>query len=477
MLAKLKPFISSTRFKTSIWYAAIFLILEILLGLLVYISLYNSLLARLDTALKNQGQAISRIMTEKHVDIEHFQPDSAYQSTDDFIWDVIYDEVAFNQRNNYIQIFFNDKLLFKTSNLANDTLSFPLKSGPMNLFDFKDPNLTERTIRAVQLNNKSYKIIVAYPLDNISQTLHSLVEIYLLLAPLLFIVALIGGIMISTKALSRIDAIIRKTEEITAHNLDEKIEGEEYRDEYGRLVKKMNEMIKRIKTSVDYMNHFSLSAAHELKTPLTIIRGETEIALKSPKSNGEYIDVLRSNYEEVIRLTKIIDNMFLISKIDNSLIKINKERVLFGDFLKALVHSLKILGIEKNIKTEFVSDINPVVEIDTVLMTQALTNLIDNAVKYGDENQVITINLKKVAGGRIAVEIINKGEAIPKEFLDKIFDRFYRIESSRNRKTGGAGLGLSVVKSIMNWHNVEIKVESGLSGTTKVSILIDSLLI
>ncbi|MGA7837483.1 MAG: hypothetical protein WB996_05910, partial [Ignavibacteriaceae bacterium] len=148
MLAKLKPFISSTRFKTSIWYAAIFLILEILLGLLVYISLYNSLLARLDTALKNQGQAISRIMTEKHVDIEHFQPDSAYQSTDDFIWDVIYDEVAFNQRNNYIQIFFNDKLLFKTSNLANDTLSFPLKSGPMNLFDFKDPNLTERTIRA-----------------------------------------------------------------------------------------------------------------------------------------------------------------------------------------------------------------------------------------------------------------------------------------------------------------------------------------
>ena len=128
MFAKLKPFISSTRFKTSIWYAAIFLILEILLGLLVYISLYNSLLDRLDTALKNQGQAISRIMTEKHVDIEHFQPDFVHQSTDDFIWDVIYDEVAFNQRNNYIQRFLNNKLLFKSSNLANDNFRSRLRS-------------------------------------------------------------------------------------------------------------------------------------------------------------------------------------------------------------------------------------------------------------------------------------------------------------------------------------------------------------
>lgn len=474
MFAKLKPFISSTRFKTSIWYASVFLVLEILLGVLVYISLYNSLLNRLDTALKNQAQAISRIMTEKHVDIEHFQPDSVYQSPEDFIWDVIYDEVAFNLRNNYIQIFYKNKLLFKSSNLTNDTLSFPLKNGPINLFDFKDPNLTERTIRAVQLNNRGYNIIVAYPLDNISQTLHSLVYIYLLLAPLFFIVAIIGGILISTKALSRIDAIIRKTEEITAHNLDEKIEGEEYRDEYGRLVKKMNEMIRRIKTSVDYMNHFSLSAAHELKTPLTIMRGETEIVLKTPKSVEEYIDVLNSNYEEVIRLTKIIDNLFFISKIDNSLISINKEDVLFGDFLGSLLHSLKILGKEKNITLELKSGINPVVGIDTVLMTQAVTNLIDNAIKYGDENQVVEIFLRKEGGRKISVEITNKGEVIPGEFLDKIFDRFYRVESSRNRKTGGAGLGLSVVKSIMNWHNAEINVECDQSGKFKVKFFLET---
>lgn len=475
MFAKIKTFVSSTRFKTSLWYSSIFLVLEILFGVLVYISLYNSLLNRLDSALKNQAQAISRIMSEKRVDIEHFQPDSLYQSPEDLIWDVIYDEVAFNLRNNYIQIFFKDKLLFKSSNLANDTLSFPLKNGPITLFNFKDPNLTERTIRAVQLNDRQYNIIVAYPLDNISQTLHSLISIFLFLAPLFFIVAIIGGVLISNKALSRIDAIIRKTEEITAQNLDEIIEGEEYRDEYGRLVKKMNEMIKRIKTSVDYMNHFSISAAHELKTPLTILRGETEIVLKSPKTPAEYVNVLQSNYEEIIRLTKVIDNLFFISKIDNSLISINREEILFGDFLRSLIHSLGILGTEKNIRLEFVSAINPLVNIDTVLITQAVTNLVDNAIKFGDENQVIKIELRRVAGKRISVTIGNKGEIIPREYIDKIFDRFYRVETSRKRKTGGAGLGLSVVKSIMNWHDAEIKVESGDNGETTITFTMDEI--
>ena len=246
--------------------------------------MYNSLLYRLDTSLKNQANAILRTVTEKHMDIENFQPDSVYQSPSDLVWDIIYDEVILNQRNNFIQIFYKDKIIFKSSNLTDDTLSFPLKTGKYNIFDFNDPELSSKMIRVAQLNKDNYNIIVAYPLENISQTLSSLVQIYILLAPLFFIVALIGGITISAKALSRIDAIIKKTEEITALKLEEKIEGEEYSDEYGRLVRKMNEMIKRIKTSVDYMNQFSISAAHELKTPLTILRGETEIALKSTKS-------------------------------------------------------------------------------------------------------------------------------------------------------------------------------------------------
>ncbi len=474
MFEKLRLFISSTRFRTSLWYATVFLLLETLFGIIIYISLYNSLLNRLDTGLRNQAKAISRIVKEKHVDIENFVPDSVYQSPEDLIWDVIYDEVTFNLRNNFIQIFYKNKLIFKSSNLSNDTLSFPLKTGPYNLFDYADSDLSSKMIRVVQLNSNNYNIIVAYPLENISQTLKSLVKIYILLAPLFFLVAMAGGVLISAKALSRIDAIIKKTEEITAQKLEEKIEGEEYTDEYGRLVKKMNEMIKRIKTSVDYMNQFSISAAHELKTPLTILRGETEIALKSLKTPEEYAAVLKSNYEELIRLTKIIDNLFFISKIDNSLIKIQKEKVDLDDFLTSLINQLKILGSEKNISLILDSRTKTCVDVDKILMTQAITNLIDNAVKFGNENEDVFIKAERNGDSKVNISIINKGESIPKELSNKIFDRFYRAESSRNRKTGGVGLGLSVVKSIMNWHDAEIKVDSNSDGETNVSFTLNA---
>jgi signal transduction histidine kinase len=473
MYEKLRIFVSSTRFKTSLWYSGIFLLLEMLFGIIIYVSLYNSLLYRLDTSLKSQANTILRTVTEKHFDIENFQPDSVYQSQGDLVWDIIYDDVILSQRNNYIQIFYKNKIIFKSFNLTDDTLSFPLKTGKYNIFDFNDPELSSKMIRVAQLNKDNYNIIVAYPLENIAQTLSSLVQIYTLLAPLFFIVALIGGVLISAKALSRIDAVIKKTEEITAHKLEDKIEGEEYSDEYRRLVRKMNEMIKRIKTSVDYMNQFSISAAHELKTPLTIIRGETEVALKSTKSPGEYAAVLKSNYEEIIRLTKVIDNLFFISKIDNSLIKINKEIVSLGDYLEPLIHSLKILGKEKNIKLILKIGINPKINIDKGLMTQAFTNLIDNAIKYGNENENVIISTEKWLDNKVKICVINKGEMIPEEMETKIFDRFYRIESSRNRKTGGAGLGLSVVKSIMNWHDADISIHSDKNGETTVGIILN----
>ncbi len=469
---KLRLFVSSTRFKATIWYSSLFLILEILLGALIYLYLYNTLIDNLDLGLKNQAKAILHHVVEKHKDIDNFVPDSVYASPEDLIWDVIYNEVALNQRNNYIQINAKDKIVFKSANLQDDTLSFPSKNASINLFNFTDTTLSQKPIRCVKLNAGQYKIFVAFPIHQIIQTLTSLVHIFGLLAPIFFIVSIIGGGIISAKSLSRIDAIIKKTEEITALNLDEKISGEKYSDEYGRLVKKMNEMISRIKTSIDYMNQFSISAAHELKTPLTILRGETEIALKSRKTPEEYIEVLKSNYEETIRLTKIIDNLFFISKIDHSLIDINKSPVHIDDFLKGITESLKILGIDKGIKLNVIPSSNSIVEIDKELMTQAFSNLIDNAIKYGEENSVVTIKSEVFDNDKIKLSVINKGEGIPAESLPKIFNRFYRVESSRNRNTGGVGLGLSVVKAIVSWHDAEIYAKSEANKTTEFTIIL-----
>ena len=474
MFRKLRPYLNSTRFKTAIWYSILFLTLEVMLGVFIYLYLYNNSIRTLDYALKAQANAILRIMTEKHVDIDSFQPDSVYKTPEDFVWDIIYDVVAFNRRNTFIQITSGGKILFKTANLYDKTIEFPEKTGPSSVIEFYDNDLSDSPIRGYMQKGNNFKVIVAYPKEPINETLNSLTEIYMILAPIFLIISILGGAMISAKSLSRIDAIIKKTEEITAQNLDEKISGGEFNDEYGRLVNKMNEMIDRIKTSIEFMNRFSISAAHELKTPLTILRGEIEIALKSKKNTEEYVNVLESNLEETIRIIKIVDNLFFISKIDHALIHINKYEICLSDFLEYIVKSMRLLGMEKNMNLvlEPVQDVK--ISIDRELMMQAFSNLIDNAFKYGNENSDVIIKTVKPDNEHVKISISNKGEGIPEESISKIFDRFYRVESSRNRKTGGVGLGLSVVKSIVTMHNGELEVKSIYNDITTFSIILQT---
>jgi heavy metal sensor kinase len=425
----------------------------------------------LDSNLKTQANAILRVVEEKHFDLDSFEPGAVYKSEDEMIWDIIYDAIVFNRRNTFIEISNFKKVIFKTANLEEISLSFPEKKGKESLFDFKNEKLSDDFIRVCQLRSKRYTVIVAYSKENIATTLNGLRDVYIMIAPVFLIISIIGGALISSKSLKRIGAIIKKTEEITGQNLNEQIPGGEYLDEYGRLVNKMNEMIKRIKTSVDYMNQFSVSAAHELKTPLTILRGEIEIALKSPKTTEHYIDVLKSNYEETIRMIKIVDNLFFISKSDNALIEINKREIELNTYLSAIVQSMKILGQEKNMDLILQSCPEIRVQLDAELIKQALSNLIDNSFKYGEENTEVRVYSEDL-GKEIKISVNNSGEKIPAEEIEKIFDRFYRSDKSRTRKTGGVGLGLSVVKSIVNLHQGTVRVESTEDFQTTVSIIL-----
>ena len=474
MINKIKLLLLSTRFKITIWYSSLFLVLEILLGVIIYIYLFHVTRLNLDLNIKTQANAILRVVEEKHFDLDSFEPGEVYKSEDEMVWDIIYDAIVFNRRNTFIEISDFKKIIFKTANLEEIKLSFPEKKEKEAIFDYKNENLSNDFIRVCQLRSKRYTVIVAYPKENIATTLNGLRDVYIMIAPVFFIISLIGGARISSKSLKRFGVIIKKTEEITGQNLNEQIPGGEYLDEYGRLVNKMNEMIKRIRTSVDYMNQFSVSAAHELKTPLTILRGEIEIPLKSPKTAKRYIEVLKSNYEETIRMIKIVDNLFFISKSDNALIEINKRETDLNAYLSSIVRNMKILGLEKNMTIELRSCPEIKIQLDTELFKQALSNLIDNAFKYGEENTEVRVNCEDL-GENIKISIKNSGENIPAEEIEKIFDRFYRADKSRTRKTGGVGLGLSVVKSIVNLHKRTVQVDSTEYLQTAVNIILPKL--
>lgn len=470
----LKDHIKSTRFKATLWYSGLFLMLELIIGITVFFYLKHSLEKDLDHSLTKQTEMIYNFVEESKIDLSSFEPDSVYSSADELVYDIIFEAVALNPRNSYIQVELNDNLLFKTQNLIDEKIPFPkVPQDKIVIRDILNGHLSEFPIRAAYLQKNNYKITVAYPSHLIEETLANLTDIYIIIAPLFLVLSIIGGSILSARSLSRIDKIIRKTDEITTQNLDEKIPGEEFNDEYGRLVLTMNRMIKRIKTSLDYMNHFSIAASHELKTPLTILRGEVEVALRHPKTPEQYREIIKSNYEEILRLINIVDRLFLISRFDNKLITMNRKAVDLRSFLEKTLDSLGYLSTEKNNVINLEVENHIEVELDPDLIRQVLTNLIENAIKYGYEGEPIRVTACKY-GKKVKVAVINKGEGIQEEDISRIFDRFYRIETSRSRKLGGTGLGLSIVKSIINLHDGEILVNSEPGKETEFYFLLNS---
>ncbi len=464
---KISNLIKSTRFKTTLWYSGLFLTLEIIIGITVFLYLKHNMEKDLDRSLSKQAEMIYNFVEESKIDLSSFKPDSIYSSPDELVYDLIFEAVALNPRNSYVQVELNDKMLFKTQNLIDQDIPFPnIPEDKIVIKNILNTKLSEFAIRAAYLKKNNYEITVAYPSHLIEETLTNLTNIFIVVAPLFFILSMIGGSILSAGSLKRIDKITKRTDEITTQSLDEKIPGEEFNDEYGRLVHTMNRMIKRIKTSIDYMNQFSIAASHELKTPLTILRGEVEVALRHPKTPEQYREILRSNYEEVLRLINIVDRLFLVSRFDNQLVKANPDKLDLKEFLERTIDSLSYLSSDKNNSLILRTDEEIFVEADSGLLRQVMTNLIENAIKYGFEDEPIIITAHKIEKNA-RVSVINKGVGISEEDRDKIFDKFYRIESSRSRKTGGTGLGLSIVKSIITLHGGEIDVKSAPGGETE----------
>jgi heavy metal sensor kinase len=473
MYDRIKLFIKSTRFKTVLWYSIVFLVLEIVIGSVIYFYLRSSLYTQLDLSLLKQCELIYHFVNEKSIDLYEFTPDSIYASPDELVYDLAFEAVALNPNNTFIQVRYKDKVIFQTENLKGFHTHLSDSSNANSFVKtFLDKKLSPHEMRAAVFNENGYQIITAFPVVLINNALNSLTDLYIIIAPVFFFISIIGGGFIAIKSLSRIDSIIDRTKYITAMNLDEEIAGGEFEDEYGRLTRTMNQMINRIKKSIDYMNQFSISAAHELKTPLTILRGEIELALRSKITQDEYREVLQSNLDETLRLINIVDKLFFISKTDHSLVKLNKEKTELHSFVSSVVEAMKKVAEEKNIKLKYHADEKIYAEIDKGLMNQVIYNLIENAIKFSDEGKEVVIRIDKNNSNKALISFTNEGDYILPELHKKIFERFFRIDSSRNRATGGAGLGLSVVKAIIEMHGGDITVESNPDGLTKFIIKI-----
>ncbi len=308
--------------------------------------------------------------------------------------------------------------------------------------------------------NKVYGVVqVGTSLEFVRESMRNLVVVFLVLVPSLLFAAALVGFFLAGKAFKPIREIARTTRHITVNNLDERITVPVARDDIGQLATTINGMLDRLSLSFQKTAQFTADASHELRTPLTIMQGELEIALRGERSVEEYIDTLGSSLEEVERMSKIVNDLLLLSKSDMGQELIANDPVDLEGLVNGLLSHFKILAEAQQI--DLSSSISEVATVfgDQLKLRQLLVNLLTNAIRYTPEGGKVHLTLKNIDSG-VEIAIADTGIGIPEEDIPRIFDRFYRADKARSRQYGGSGLGLSIVKSIVNSHAGTIKVES-----------------
>jgi signal transduction histidine kinase len=278
-----------------------------------------------------------------------------------------------------------------------------------------------------------------------------------------------GGWWLMRRAMAPVAALTRAAEGITEKNLDQPLPRAGNGDELDRLTEVFNAMTARLHNSFTRVRDFTLHASHELKTPLTVLCGETETELQDETLTPQQRERSASRLDELRRLSRIVDALTLLAKADAGLISLARAPVAFDALVQDSFADTQVLAQASAIRVSLEPCEKALVPGDPHRLRQLLLNLADNAVKYNHPGGHISMALRR-SSGAAEFSISNSGPGIPAESLPKVFDRFFRGDSAHNNEIEGCGLGLSLAQWIVSAHNGTIKIESEPGKLTTVKL-------
>jgi heavy metal sensor kinase len=283
------------------------------------------------------------------------------------------------------------------------------------------------------------------------------------------VLGLFGGWWLTRRALAPVKKLTEAVKEIHENNLRQPLPRTGNGDELDRLTEVFNAMTARLDDSFKRIREFTLHASHELKTPLTILCGETETALRDESLAPAERERAASLLDELRRLARIVDSLTLLAKADAGQVALKLEPVRFDELVRDNFADAQILAEPHGIRVELAAGEEISVRGDRHRLRQLLLNLADNAVKYNQPQGRVTMNLHR-ADNLAEFVITNTGAGIPPEVLPRVFDRFFRGDPAHSPTTDGCGLGLSIAKWIVTAHNGTIEIQSLPSKFTTVTI-------
>lgn len=319
------------------------------------------------------------------------------------------------------------------------------------------------------MQNPEVTLILGRNLSQFNADMRFLSHLFMIAIPSVLLLIAASGWWIAQRALRPIRTLSNMAEGITARGLDQRIPLHNEDAEFNRLIQVFNRMMDRLETSFHQAVRFSADAAHELKTPLTILQGELEQALQNAVPESPEQQLYNTLFEEVQRLKTIIQKLLLLSLADSGQLRIHLIPNNLTQLVEEAIADVEILA--PHLKTRQRLDKDVMVNADADLLRQVIQNLISNAIKYNCLHGKIHLRLRREKAG-IRLTIANTGAGIPAEDRGKVFDRFFRADKTRNRKIDGLGLGLSLAREIARAHSGELILEDSPPGWTAFSLLL-----
>ena len=472
-------FYKSIRFKMTIVYMAIMALTLSAFSVVLYQYVNRSLHENMDTLLRSKAEGIVYAIGT-YWEAERLGPNRYGAKVDESQGDIKFGTIAERWVQNrskdpklldiIVQIYDPNGTVVASSkstqgiaSISDDSFLSVLDG--KSLFDTLTPSFPTRKVvkfrvfvtPAIKNGQVEYVVQVASPLTPIQTTLDTMKVALMILFPMTVFLTGMMGAFLAKMTLRPVDNMIKTIHAITVENMKLKLRLPGTRDEIEKLAQTFNDMLERLDGAFTSQKRLFEDLSHDLKTPLTIIKGEFEVVLKKIRSQEEYESILRSSLEEVNKIIALADNLLMLASFEAQNIIPARTELDLNLLIQGTVNRIRKLSDEKSVELSLAQDDGIILMGDERHLKQMFLNLLDNAVKYTPARGRVAVSVRKT-NTEALIKIEDTGLGIAENKIGHIFDRFYRVDSSRTEQ--GFGLGLSIVKSVVDSHNGKIEVTS-----------------
>ena len=445
----------SIRTRLTVWYTAVLSLAILLFSGIVCIALRYLLYNDLQTTLLNQSRGL-----EEYLRIEDQDRSMRLaEEIDEYSRSLLHPHLlAVSDRSG--QIVYENFAGLTSRTSKSHRQEFPNR--PQHIFWRGKPYLA--ISRSVSLREGVFQTFLAIPSAPVDRALKLLTALLSAAVPAFIICGAVGGYWLSRRALSPVDRITEAARTIGVTNLSERLAVPRTKDELQRLAETWNDMLQRLEVAVSQISQFTADASHELRTPVAIIRLAAENALRKQRSESEYRQALQRIQSESEDMTQLIEDLLFLARADAAGSPLELGVIDIRTLTETACLDLRPLAEAKSITLTRDLPPSPIsVSGNSSALRRTLLILLDNAIKYTPAGGAISVSLREQSG-KAVLAVEDTGIGIPEEAQSRVFQRFFRVDPSRNKESGGYGLGLAIAQTIVNQHKASIELQSKADG-------------